>query len=152
MLAVLLGEDEGRQKKVVVNALQRMLGGEGFNQVRGFIHVTCQQALVIDDMPLQGRFIAQEHAGRKQACAATQDPSCSQTGQTDVMGYHDQREIPNYWSYAEQFVLQDRMFEPNASWSLPTHLFTVSGWSARCANENPASCTNNLRPLCPILS
>jgi phospholipase C len=24
------------------------------------------------------------------------------------------------------------MFEPNASWSLPAHLFLVSGWSARC--------------------
>ena len=26
------------------------------------------------------------------------------------MGYHDAREIPNYWAYAEHFVLQDRMF------------------------------------------
>ena len=28
------------------------------------------------------------------------------------------------------FVLQDHMFEPNASWSLPAHLFMVSEWSA----------------------
>ena len=35
------------------------------------------------------------------------------------MGYHDAREIPNYWAYAENYVLQDHMFEPNASWSLP---------------------------------
>src|SRR5947199_6133645 len=28
-----------------------------------------------------------------------------------VMGYHDQREIPNYWSYAQNFVLQDHMFQ-----------------------------------------
>src|SRR6266851_5866709 len=90
-------------------------------------------------------FIAQEHAGRREACAATQDPSCSQNGQTDVMGYHDQREIPNYWTHAQQFVPQDRMFEPNASWNLPAHLFTVSGWSARCASANPMSCTNNLQ-------
>ena len=46
------------------------------------------------------------------------------------MGYHDAREIPNYWAYAENFVLQDHMFEPNASWSLPAHLFMVSEWSA----------------------
>ena len=45
------------------------------------------------------------------------------------MGYHDAREIPNYWTNAEQFVLQDHMFEPNASRSLPAHLFTVSEWS-----------------------
>jgi phospholipase C len=50
------------------------------------------------------------------------------------MGYHDAREIPNYWTWAKDFVLQDRMFEPNLGWSLPAHLFTVSGWSASCSN------------------
>ena len=35
------------------------------------------------------------------------------------------------------------MFEPNASWSLPAHLFLVSEWSADCTQEdNPASCVN----------
>jgi phospholipase C len=63
--------------------------------------------------------------------------------QTDVMGYHDAREIPNYWTYAQDFVLQDHMFEPNASWSLPAHLFTVSEWSATCSTPNPASCVND---------
>ena len=29
----------------------------------------------------------------------------------DVMGYHDAREIANYWTYAQNFVLQDNMFE-----------------------------------------
>ena len=28
------------------------------------------------------------------------------------------------------------MFEPNASWSLPAHLFMVSGWSARLHPHN----------------
>jgi len=74
------------------------------------------------------------------------DPSCSQSGaEPDVMGYHDGSDIPNYWAYAENFVLQDRMFEPNASWSLPAHLFTVSGWSARCTSGDPMSCTNALQ-------
>jgi hypothetical protein len=36
------------------------------------------------------------------------------------MGSHDAREIPNYWEYAQNFVLQDDMFEPNSSWSWPT--------------------------------
>jgi phospholipase C len=49
-------------------------------------------------------------------------------------------------SYAKNFVLQDHMFQPNASWSLPEHLFQVSGWSADCASHDPASCTNSDMP------
>src|SRR2546427_6806496 len=65
---------------------------------------------------------------------------------SDVMGYHDAREIPNYWSYARHFVLQDHMFEPNASWSLPEHLFMVSEWSAYCTRaDDPFSCENALQ-------
>jgi phospholipase C len=62
---------------------------------------------------------------------------------TDVMGYHDARDIPNYWTYARLFVLQDHMFESDASWSLPAHLFMVSEWSATCASANPFSCVND---------
>jgi phospholipase C len=63
----------------------------------------------------------------------------------DVMGYHDAREIPNYWTWAKDFVLQDHMFEPNYGWSLPAHLFTVSGWSASCSNAiDPMSCRSDL--------
>ena len=50
----------------------------------------------------------------------------------DVMGYHTAAEIPNYWTYAKNFVLQDHMFEPVKSWSLPDHLYMVSAWSAKC--------------------
>ncbi|HEX9122595.1 MAG TPA: alkaline phosphatase family protein [Actinomycetota bacterium] len=62
----------------------------------------------------------------------------------DVMGWHDAREIPNYWAYAREFVLQDRMFESAFSWSLPSHLFTVSAWSADCTSTDPMSCTSDL--------
>jgi len=42
-------------------------------------------------------------------------------------------------------VLQDHMFEPNASWSLPAHLFMVSAWSAHCSQSgNPSSCQSNI--------
>ena len=59
----------------------------------------------------------------------------------DVMGWHDAREIPNYWAYAQNFVLQDHMFESDASWSLPMHLYMVSGWSAKCTTaRDPSSC------------
>jgi phospholipase C len=69
--------------------------------------------------------------------------ACTKTAAADVMGYHTASDIPNYWIYARNFVLQDHMFEPNASWSLPAHLFEVSEWSARCSQHNePSSCTN----------
>jgi phospholipase C len=59
------------------------------------------------------------------------------------MGYHDAREIPNYWAYARNFVLQDRMFQPDLSWSLPAHLYMVSEWSAKCSRAgDPMSCKN----------
>jgi phospholipase C len=73
-------------------------------------------------------------------CLDRNDPFCVRSGDgIEVMGYHDAREIPNYWSYARNFVLQDHMFEPNASWSLPAHLFLVSEWSAKCSVANVAS-------------
>jgi len=87
-------------------------------------------------------FIQTAEAGKKKGCIQNPtDPACvTGTGQTDVMGYHDQHEIPNYWSYAQHYVLQDKMFEPNASWSLPAHLFMVSAWSAKCTSSDPMSC------------
>jgi phospholipase C len=89
-------------------------------------------------------FIADAEKG-KAGCALTDDPACG-NGATDVMGYHDAREIPNYWTYASNFVLQDHLFEPNASWSLPQHLFMVSEWSAKCSIAgDPMSCINALQ-------
>jgi phospholipase C len=95
-------------------------------------------------------FIAQAQKASTH-CAIPNDPVCTTPGATDVMGYHDGGEIPNYWSYAKSFVLQDHMFEPNLSWSLPEHLFLVSGWSARCSIPGvPASCANALEnPVTP---
>ena len=79
-------------------------------------------------------------------CANPNNPACTNSTTPDVMGYHDAREIPNYWAYANNFVLQDQMFEPNASWSLPEHLFMVSEWSAKCTQAgNPMSCQNALQ-------
>lgn len=69
---------------------------------------------------------------------------CSPGSPSDVMDYHDAREIPNYWRYAKNFVLDDHMFASNASWSLPAHLFEVSEWSARCTRQgDPMSCVND---------
>jgi phospholipase C len=64
-----------------------------------------------------------------------------------VMGYHDGGDIPNYWAYAKNFVLQDHMFESVHSWSFPSHLYLVSAWSATCGQvNNPMSCVSALMP------
>ena len=90
-------------------------------------------------------FITQAESGRK-GCLNTLNPACTNTTTPDVMGYHTQSDIPNYWAYAKDFVLQDQMFEPNASWSLPSHLFLLSEWSAYCTKiDNPSSCVNSLQ-------
>ena len=61
------------------------------------------------------------------------------TARHDVMGYHDARDIPNYWDYARHFVLQDRMFAGVRGYSLATHLDLVSEWSAVCADKTDVS-------------
>jgi phospholipase C len=98
---------------------------------------------------LMDGFVGQAEKG--QHCT-TDDPSCSPCQESsagsciDVMGYHDAREIPNYWTYAQDYVLQDHMFEPIASWSHPQHLFMVSEWSAFCTNPLDAfSCKNAIQ-------
>src|SRR5215472_4950083 len=88
-------------------------------------------------------FIGQRDTAKgRAACRGIEDPACNAGATPDVMGYHTGAEIPNYWAYAKHFVLQDHMFEPVKSWSLPAHLYMVSAWSAKCANSR--SCVNNI--------
>jgi phospholipase C len=91
-------------------------------------------------------FIIQQTTART-GCEQLFDPACGRggsLGRPDVMGYHDGADIPNYWAYAKNFVLQDHMFQSDASWSLPSHLYMVSEWSARCRTPGVAmSCVNN---------
>ena len=96
----------------------------------------------IDHGKMDG-FVIRARRGRHLDCVASVDtPSCSLAPkEPDVMGYHDADEIPNYWSWAKSYVLQDHMFESDTSWSLPAHLYMVSGWSARCTKKgDPMSC------------
>ena len=66
-------------------------------------------------------------------------------GQPDIMGYHTRRELPNYWAYADHYTLFDHMFAHVDSWTLPSHLFLVSGWSAYCPDlKDPMSCRSDL--------
>ncbi len=90
-------------------------------------------------------FIGQAESANK-GCGNNTNPSCTNSSAIDVMGYHNGSDILNYWTYANNFVLQDHLYEPNASWSLPSHLYMVSGWSAVCSKQNdPMSCASALQ-------
>jgi phospholipase C len=92
---------------------------------------------------LMDGFVWQERAVLKRACRPNpRAVGCGiRSSRIDVMGYHDGSDIPNYWAYARNFVLQDHMFQPDTSWSLPAHLFMVSEWSAKCRRRHdPLSC------------
>jgi phospholipase C len=95
---------------------------------------------------MDGFIAATAELKRPTKCRGPNDPVCGyvQNSARLVMGYHNGTDLPNYWSYARNFVLQDHMFEPNASWSLPASLFKVSGWSASCATHAVSSCRNAL--------
>jgi phospholipase C len=89
-------------------------------------------------------FIYQSTQSRRR-CSFINDPACRAGSKYDVMGYHTAAEIPNYWAYAKNFVLADHMFEPVKSWSLPDHLYIVSGWSAWCRTRSPMSCVSDIQ-------
>jgi phospholipase C len=109
---------------------------------RGGPHNAKAAVADVDAGRMDGFIAAAESAHRR--CRDPNSPNCA--GTVEVMGYHDGRDLFNYWRYARDFVLQDHLFEPNASWSLPQHLFMVSEWSAACARfGDPMSCTNELQ-------
>src|SRR5574341_66508 len=51
-------------------------------------------------------FIESVVEGKKNYCSNSATPGCT-SGEMgpDAMGWHDAREIPNYWAYAQNFVL-----------------------------------------------
>jgi phospholipase C len=105
----------------------------------------------IDHGSMDG-FVALERKALSYGCRPdSREVACAiPAKRIDVMGYHDGRDIPNYWAYAKAFVLQDHMFEPDTSWSLPMHLFMVSEWSARCSRRHdPLSCQDAVESPSP---
>jgi phospholipase C len=108
----------------------------------GAAHTNAAAIADIDGGKMDG-FVAEAEKSNR-GCSNPDDPLCSNGSEPDVMGYHDAREIPNYWTYAKDFVLDDHFFEPVASWSLPDHLYMVSAWSASCTSSAPSSCKNNI--------
>jgi phospholipase C len=89
-------------------------------------------------------FIGQTLSSTKQC--APNDPSCGGGLGVDVMGYHDGNSLANYWAYAKNYTLDDHLFQSNASWSLPEHLYLVSEWSAKCCPVMRKPITSSRQP------
>ncbi len=90
-------------------------------------------------------FVQQQIAGASQTGCAAGETGGLCTLYTpgiainDAMGYHTAEEIPNYWAYASNFVLQDHLFQAVRSWSWPEHIEMASEWVASCSNYSVAS-------------
>jgi len=68
----------------------------------------------------------------------------------DAMGYHTATEIPNYWAYAQHFVLHDSMFAEMRSWSQPSHVGLTSEWLATCDSPTMASTCRTVNSVPPL--
>src|SRR5437867_2279932 len=50
-------------------------------------------------------------------------------GSVNTMGYYDRQEIPYYWDYADNYVLDDNFFSSLMGPSFPNHLYIAAGQS-----------------------
>ena len=110
-------------------------------------HIAIDSITDIDNNAMDGFLLKRDQDIT--ACEALNNGPCKSSiagfRRSDAVGYHTADEIPNYWSYAQHFVLQDHLFEPVASYSLPSHLYMTSAWAATCTdNEDPWSCTTDI--------
>lgn len=49
-------------------------------------------------------------------------------GDYETCSQYYQSDMPNYWTYAQQYVLADNMFSSLSGPSFPNHLYTVAAW------------------------
>jgi phospholipase C len=91
-------------------------------------------------------FISEYETGLRNCLNKPGSPDCGvPKPQPDVMSYKLRSDLPEYWAYADNYVLQDHMFEPSLTWSLVAHLNMLSGWAARCSRvDDPSSCENEV--------
>jgi phospholipase C len=109
------------------------------DQNPGAPHKATDSTADVDGGKMDG-FVANAEKGR----CTTGPPKCAAD---QVMGYHVQSDIPNYWAYAKNFALDEHMFESEASWSFTSHLAMVSAWAAKCPNpSDPMTCNSDLMP------
>jgi phospholipase C len=93
-------------------------------------------------------FVEQQALAEPKSCVTNSeaDPHrCDGYAIHDVMGFHTAAEIPNYWAYAQSYMLQDHLYEPVPGASDSSHLMMISEWSAKCPDlQNPMSCFSSL--------
>ena len=110
-------------------------------------HAHAQAVIDVDRGKMDG-FIQAMALARKSCWKEGNVDACPDTGpqgQPDVMSTHGRDSLPNYWAYADDYVLEDHMFAPADSWTLPSHLFLVSAWSAKCpVVDDPMSCRSDV--------
>lgn len=66
-----------------------------------------------------------------------------------------QQDIPNYWTYAQSFVLGDNMFSSLHGPSVPNHLYTIAAQSGGAINETVSGtpgCDAPSSSLIPVLN
>ena len=104
-------------------------------------------------------FVYQQTVGFQNSCGGSNarapvsvrcGPFVPGTNLHDVMGYHTDAELPNYWAYAKNFVLQDQMYEGVRAYSMAAHLDMTSLWSALCSNPlDVTTCVTSPNPTVP---
>jgi len=62
-------------------------------------------------------------------------PGAVQNGRMIALSQMHQTDIPNYWSYASRFTLDDHFFSTIAGPSFPNHMATVAAQSANTINN-----------------
>jgi phospholipase C len=58
-------------------------------------------------------------------------------GTIQTMGYYDNSDIPYYWDYAHNYVLDDNFFSSEMGPSLPNHLYIASGTDGPVNSTEP---------------
>jgi phospholipase C len=94
------------------------------------------------DMPhTNAAVVADIDKGKMDGFLKQQQNACK-CAATSSLGYYNASDIPIFWRYAEDYTLQDNLFEQITSWSFPSHVFLLSEWAASCTSPtNPMSCT-----------
>lgn len=64
------------------------------------------------------------------------DPSCTANGKLICTGQLTRADIPNYYSYADHFVLGDMFFSSITATSFPNHLYTIAGTSGGVISQS----------------
>jgi phospholipase C len=109
----------------------------------GAAHNYANSVGCIDSGKMDGFLINANGGYGTGTCTGANDPNCPSKNPTNVMGYHDYHEIPNYWAYAQLYTLQDRIFNSVTSYSLPSHIYMLAaqsgGWIGQPGVKQPAT-------------